>query len=55
MGMCTSGDIIQAKVDELLVYIEGIKIYINDIIFLSKDFFTKHIAQLRISFSRLRA
>ena len=55
MGICTSGYIFQSKVDELLGDINGVKNNINDIIFLSKDFFTKHIAQLRISFSRLRA
>ena len=55
MGMCTSGDIFQAKVDELLGDIEGVKIYIIDIIVSSKDYFGKHIEQLRIIFGRLRA
>ena len=53
MGMCASGDIFQAKVDELLGYIEGVKTYINDIIVLGKDIFENHIDQLRIIFGRL--
>ena len=36
MGMCASGDIFQAKVDEILGNIEAIKTYIDDIIVLSK-------------------
>ena len=55
MGMCTSGEIFQAKVDELLGDIEGVKTYIDDILVLSKDIFENHIDQLRIILGRLRA
>ena len=55
MGMCISGDIFQAKVDELLRDIDGVETYIDYIIFLSKDSFEKHIGQSRIIFGRLRA
>ena len=55
MGMCASGNIFLSKVDKLLSDIEGVKIYINDILVLIKDCFTKHIYQLRIIFGRLRA
>ena len=41
MGKCASGDIFQAKVDNLLGYIKGIKTYIDDILVLSKDSFYK--------------
>ena len=34
MGMCASRDISQAKVDELLGDIEGVKTYIDDILVL---------------------
>ena len=37
MGMCASGDIFQAKVDELIGNIEGVKMYINDILILIED------------------
>ena len=39
MGMCASGDIFQAKVDELLGDFEGIKTYIDDILVLGKGIF----------------
>ena len=43
MGICASGDIFQAKVDKLLVDIEGVKMYIDDILILRKDIFENHI------------
>ena len=43
MGMCTSGDIFQAKVDELLGDIEGVNTYIDHILVLGKVRFEKHI------------
>ena len=43
MGMCASGDIFQSKVDKLLGDIEGVKLYINDILILIKDCFRNHI------------
>ena len=54
MGICTSGDIFQDKVNELLVDIEGVKTYINDILVLSKGCFVNHIEQLRMIFETLR-
>ena len=55
MRMCALGDIFQAKVDELIGDIEGVKTYIGDILVLSKDCFINHIEHLRIIFSILRA
>ena len=43
MGICASGDIFLAKVDKLLVDIEGVKIHIDDILVLRKDIFENHI------------
>ena len=54
MGMCALGDIFQAKVDELLGDIEGVKIYIDDLLVLSKESFENYIGHLRIIFGRLR-
>ena len=36
MGMCTSGDIFQAKVENLLSDIKGVKTYIDNVLVLSK-------------------
>ena len=55
MVMCISEDIFQAKLDDLLGDIEGVKTYIYDILVLIKDSFKKHIEHLRIIFGRLRA
>ena len=54
MGMCILGDILQAKVDDLLSDIEGVKTYIDDILFLRNEILSKHIEKLRIFFGRLR-
>ena len=37
MGICASGDIFQAKVDELLSDIDGVKLYSDGILVLSED------------------
>ena len=55
MGMCALGYIFQAKVDELLGDIKGVKTDINDTLLLSKDSFEKHIDHLRVIFGRLFA
>ena len=54
MGMYASGNIFQAKVDELLGDIEGVKAHIDDIIIVSKDSFENYIDQLILTFFRLR-
>ena len=46
MGMCALGYIFQAKLDKLLGDIKGTKKYKDDILFLSKESFSKHIEQL---------
>ena len=51
MGMVMSGDIFQAKVNELLGNIKGVKAYINDILFLNTGTFVDHVEKLRICFS----
>ena len=55
MGICASGDIFQAKVDDPFGDVEGVKTYNDNILVLGKDSFENHKDQLRIIFSRLRA
>ena len=55
MVMCASGDIFQAKVDEIIGDIKGVKMYIDDILVLGQDIFENHIYQLRIIFRRMSA
>ena len=53
MGMCMSGGIFQAELDEILHYIEVLKTYIDDIMVLRKDKLNKHMDQMRVIFDRL--
>ena len=53
MGMYISKGIFQYKLYVLLCYIKIVKIYINNIMVISKDKFHKHIYQLRIIFASL--
>ena len=55
MEMYASGDIFQARVDEILGDIEGVKTYTNDIIVLRKDWFINHIENLKIIFGIFHA
>ena len=41
MGICASGDIFQAKADDLLADIKVFKTYMDDIMVLSKESFPK--------------
>ena len=53
--MCTAGDVFQAKADELLGDIEGVKTYNDDKLVLINYSSSKHIEKLSIIFSILRA
>ena len=53
MGLVVSADIFQAKVNELLGDIEGVKAYIDDILVLNKGTFAEHVEQLRLCFNRI--
>ena len=48
MVICASGDTLQANVDEIIGDIEGVKIYIGDMLVLSKIWFTNQIEQLKV-------
>ena len=54
MGMCISGGIFQAKVDNILSGIKGFKTYTKYILALIKETFTKHITHLRVVYYKLR-
>ena len=53
MGMYAPLDIFKSKFYEIIIDIEGIKAYIDDILILSKESVPKHIYQIRVIFSRL--
>ena len=43
MGMVISGDMLQSKVYDFIEDIEGVKMYINDILCMVKETFAEHI------------
>ena len=55
IGVCALGDILQAKVDQILGDTKGVRIYIGDIIFMIKDCFINHIGHLIMIIGRLCA
>ena len=54
MGIFTSGDIKIYKVDKLFGDINGVKMYIEYKLVLSKEKCPKHMECLRVIFARLR-
>ena len=55
MGIFDSGDIFQAKLDDLMGDIEGIKTYIEDIMVLNKGIPSQNIDHIRVIFTILGA
>lgn len=55
MGLVTSADIFQAKVNELLGDIERVKCYIDDILVLSSGSFDRHLEKLELCFQRFKS
>ena len=53
--MCDLVDTFQAKLDDIIGNIKGVKTYVDDILVLIKDIFSKHKEQLSIIFGKLRA
>ena len=43
MGMCASGYIFQDKLDDLLIYIKGVKTFVGDVLVLIKERLCMHI------------
>ena len=52
MGVSCSPDIFQAKIYELLGNIEGVKVYIDDILVIKRGSFDEHLKQLEEIFQR---
>jgi len=54
MGMCISGDIFSAKINELLGDLEGVKTYLDDVLAITKGTFEEHVQQLRVILDRMQ-
>ena len=53
MGLCASSDIFHTKVDNILVEIDGVKIYTKYILVLGKGIIYQHIDQIRVIFDSM--
>ena len=53
MGLCTSCEIFQDKVDNILCDTDGVKMYIDNILVLRKGSLYQNIYQIRVIFYRL--
>jgi hypothetical protein len=54
MSMCCSGDVFQAKVDQLLGDIKGVKTYIDNILVISEGSFDDHLKHLDTCYTRIQ-
>ncbi len=54
MGLCNSPDIFQEKMSELLIGLDTVRVYIDDILHVTKGTWTEHLEVLDEVFNRLR-
>ena len=54
MGMCNSTDIFQEKMSELFIGLDTVRVYIDDILHVTKGSWTEHLSILEYMFTRLQ-
>jgi len=54
MGLCNSPDIFQEKMSELMMGLEFVRTYIDDLLCITKGSFTDHLEKLDLVFARLK-
>ena len=54
MGMCNSPDIFQEKMSELFIGIDTVRVYIDDLLHVTKGSWTEHLFILKEMFTRLQ-
>ena len=54
MGIAGSPDIFQAKMSELMVVVEFIRTYLDDLLCITKASLNDHLDHLRLVFTKLR-
>jgi hypothetical protein len=52
-GLCNSSDIFQEKISELMLGLEFVRAYINDILVLTYSDWKDHITKLALVFERI--
>ena len=54
MGLCNSPEIFQEKMSELFVSLDTVRVYINDLLHVTKGSWTDHLTVLEEMFTRLQ-
>ena len=54
MGMCKSPDIFQENMSEVFVGLDTVRVYINEILHVTKVSWTEHITVIKEMFTRLQ-
>ena len=54
MGMCNSPDIFQEKMSELFICLDTVRVYIDDLLHVTKGSWTEHLSILEEMFTRLQ-
>ena len=54
MGLCNSPDIFQENMSELFVGLEKVRVYIDDLLHVTKGSWTAHLTFLKDMFTRLQ-
>ena len=54
MGLCNSPDIFQEKMSEIFVSIDTVRVYIGDLLHVTKGSWTEHLSILEEMFTRLQ-
>ena len=54
MGLCNSPDIFQEKMSELFIGLDPVRVYIDELLLVSKGSWTEHLSILEEMFTRLQ-
>ena len=54
MGLCNSPDIFQEKMSELFIGLDTVRVYIDEILHVTKDSWTEHLSVLEEMFTLLQ-
>ena len=54
MGLCNSPDIFQEKMSELFIGLDTVRVYIDDLLHVTKGSWTEHLSILEEMFTRLQ-
>ena len=53
MGLCNSPDIFQEKMSELMIELEFARVYLVNLLIISKSDFNEHLEHLEVALNRL--